>query len=298
MELRHLRYFVAVAEDLHFGRAADRLNMTQQPLSRQIRDLEKELGIELFYRTKRTIRLTEIGQLFLIEARKTLTQADLAVMTVQRASRGEIGHLTVGFTGSALNSMLPDIVGCFRNSYPQVELSLKELRTNEQVEALHNGKIQVGLLHPPIADETLIWETIHTENLLAVLPDTHPLAEISNAISIKQLAEEDFILFPRSIGPVLYDRIIATCQKAGFSPRIIQEVMPQQTILGLVSVGIGIGLLHASVKVLSRKGVIYKPLIEPTPQLELAVAWYRDSNNPILPSFVKIVREIAFNKPA
>lgn len=275
MELRHLRYFVAVAEELHFGRAAQRLHISQQPLSRQIRDLEAEMGVQLFHRTKRTVRLTEAGQVFLIEARKTIASAEQAVLLAQRMSRGEIGRFAVGFTGPALNSILPKIVRLFKERHPQVELVLERLQTNEQVEALASGHIQAGLLHPPLEEGMLILETIHRDNLVAVLPDTHPLAKAApEQISIKELANEPFILYPRQVGPVLYDRIISLCQQAGFSPRVVQEVIPQQTILGLVSAEIGVSLLHASAEAVAPAGVAIRELLEPTPELELAVAWH------------------------
>ena len=160
MELRHLRYFVAVAEELHFGRAAKRLCITQQPLSRQIKDLETELEAKLFYRTKRTVSLTEVGEIFLVEARKILQQTDYAVELVKQASQGKIGSITVGFTGSALNIVLPTAVRQLKKFYPQVKLTLKRLQTIEQVEALETGQIDLGLLHPPIENDTLILETI------------------------------------------------------------------------------------------------------------------------------------------
>lgn len=290
MELRHLRYFVAVAEELHFGRAAKRLCITQQPLSRQIKDLEEELGVELFYRTKRTVRLTEVGQIFLIETRKTLEQADYAVELVKQASQGKIGLITVGFTGSALNIVLPAAVRQFKKLYSQVDLTLKRMQTPEQVEALNNGQIDLGLLHPPINDEGLILETIYREQLVVALPDHHPLANVSKPVSLQQLANESFIIFPRHIGSVLYDRIINLCQQAGFSPNIVQEAIPQQTILGLVAAEIGVSLIHSSVRTLGRSGVVFKDLIEPTPILETAVAWNPNTTNLVLPSFIEITK--------
>ena len=296
MELRHLRYFVAVAEELHFGRAAKRLCLTQQPLSRQIKDLEEELGVELFYRTKRTVRLTEVGEIFLTETRKTLQQADRAVLIVKQASQGKIGRITVGFTGSALNIVLPNAVRQFKQLYPQIDLTLKRMQTPEQLLALDNGQIDLGLLHPPINDDGLILETIYREQLVVALPDNHSLAkDRSKPISLQQLAKESFILFPRHIGSVLYDRIINLCQQAGFNPKILQEAIPQQTILGLVAAGIGISLIYSSVKTLGRHGVVFRDLIETTPVLETAVVWNSHSTNPVLPSFVEIVRQISIH---
>lgn len=295
MELRHLRYFVAVAEELHFGRAAKRLCIAQQPLSRQIRNLEDELGVQLFHRTKRTVCLTEVGQIFLKEARKTLEQAELAVDLAKKASQGKIGSIAIGFTGSALNIVLPTVVREFKQLYPQVNVTLERLQTIEQVAALHSKKIHLGLLHPPIDDNILILETIYRENLVVALPDTHLLAkDISVPISLKQLENEPFILFPRHIGSVLYDEIISLCRQTGFSPNVIQEAIPQQTILGLVAAGIGISLIHSSARSVKRPGIVFRSLIEPTPQLNTAVAWNPDATNPVLPLFLDLIKGITF----
>lgn len=294
MELRHLRYFVAVAQELHFGRAAKGLQMAQQPLSRQIRDLEREIGVQLFYRTKRTVRLTEAGQVFLDEAQKTLQQSERAVLLAQQADRGEIGRLAIGFTGAALNSLLPKAVRSFKEQYPKIELRLERLSTNEQVEALIAGRIQVGLLHPPIENDAISLELLYKEKLIAFLPDSHSLAqETPDAISLKTLSKELFIFYPRHIGPTLYDRIINLCQQSGFSPHVVQEVFPQQTILGLVAAGIGISLLHSSARAIAPAGVVHKRLIEPTPALELAVAWHSETSHPIRESFLQVVRRIS-----
>ena len=293
MELRHLRYFVAVAEELHFGRAAKRLHITQQPLSRQIQNLENELGVELFFRTKRTVRLTEVGEIFLKEAKKILEQSEYAVHLIKQAKEGEIGRITVGFTGSALNVVLPTAVRQFKKLYPQVELTLKRMQTLEQVEALHAREIDLGLLHPPINDDRLMLEIIYRESLVVALPDTHSLAKDAfGSISLQQLANESFILFPRYIGSILYDQIINLFQQAGFSPNVVQEAIPQQTILGLVAAGIGISLIHSSTRIIGRPGVVFKDLIEPTPVLETAISWSPNTTNLVLPYFSKIVRHI------
>ena len=291
MELRHLRYFVAVAEELHFGRAAHRLQMSQQPLSRQIRNLEDELEVQLFHRTKRTIRLTEAGEAFLREAQKTLAQAKRAVVVAQRISRGEAGQLQVGFTGPILNSVLPTVVRQFKQKYPDIRLELKRLQTNEQVKALLDGELHVGLLHPPIDAAWLMQEVIYHEPLFAVLPDIHPLAkDAPKPISVRNFADEPFILFPRQVGPVLYDSIISFCQQAGFSPIVIQEAFPQQTLLGLVATGLGVSLIHASIQSIRQQGVVIRPLVEATPTLESAMAWRSDTTHPALPQFLDIVK--------
>jgi DNA-binding transcriptional LysR family regulator len=294
MELRHLRYFVAVAEELHFGRAANRLQITQQPLSQQIHNLETELGVQLLHRTKRTVRLTAAGTTFLEGARRILAQAAQTVHLAQSIARGELGELEIGFTGPALSSLLPAIVQQFRERYPGIHLRLNELRTPPQVEALLKGELHAGLLHPPIDSRILNLEVVYRERLALVLPTSHRLAQSDNTfISLKDLKEEPFILFPRQIGPVLYDRIISMFQKARFSPNIVQEVTPQQTILSLVSVGIGLALMQESLSRIGHSGVVFKPLKEQSPELELAIAWHPDTQHPVLESFLNIVREVA-----
>jgi DNA-binding transcriptional LysR family regulator len=297
MELRHLRYFVAVAEELHFGRAAQRLQMTQQPLSQQIANLETELGVQLLYRTKRTVRLTPAGETFLDGSRRILLQAAQTIHLTQAIARGELGELEIGFTGPALSSLLPTIVQQFRISHPNIQLRLNELRTPEQVAALMSGQLHIGFLHPPIDNKTLNLETIYRERLALVLPLSHPLAQSSNTcISLKELKQEPFILFPRHIGPVLYDRILSMFQKAGFSPNIVQEVIPQQTTLSLVAVGIGVALMQESLSHIGHSGVIFKPIKEQTPELELAIAWHPDTHHPVLESFLNTVRMVEKNR--
>lgn len=293
MELRHFRYFVAVAEELHFGRAAERLHMAQQPLSRQIRHLESELDVLLFQRTKRTIRLTEAGKAFWEEAQKTLRQAEQAIAVAQRVDRGEAGSLQIGFTGPILNSVLPTIVRQFKARYPDIQLELNRLSTMEQIDALLNRNIQVGLLHPPIDAPSLAQEVIYREPLIVALPEGHPLSkDVSQSVSVEALANEPFILFPRQVGPALYDAIIGFCQQSGFSPTVVQEAFPQQTILGLVASGLGISLIHASVECVQQRGVVTRPLEETTPQLESAIVWSPGMPHPALFKLLEVTREI------
>ena len=293
MELRHLRYFLTVAEELHFGRAALRVHMAQLPLSRQIRTLEDELGVELFYRTKRTIRLTEAGKVFLQETRKTLAQADHAVTVTKRVAQGVAGRLTIGFTGPILNNILPTVVREFKQRCPDIHLDLNRLQTNDQVKALLTEEIHVGFLHPPIDEPLLTQEVIYQEPMVAVFPDIHPLAnESPTPISIQCLADESFILFPRPVGPVLYDSIIGLCQQSGFSPKIVQEAFPQQTILGLVAAGLGVSFIHASIQQIQHQGVVSRPLVETAPTLESAIVWRSDRGHPALPHLLDIIKKL------
>ena len=288
MELRHLKYFVAVAEELHFGRAAAKVQITQPVISDQIRRLEQELGVKLFFRTKRTVKLTEPGKIFFIEAKQILARVEKAVSAVQKADRGELGSLTIGYTGPALYSVLPKIIRTFRDRYPQVELVFKEICTNDQVKALNSGDIDVGFLHPPIKGD-FEFILIMTESMILALPEDHPLTTFTQ-VPISKLSNQPFILFPRQEGPYLYSRILSICQQAGFSPQVVQEVTPQPTIIGLVAAGIGVSFVSSSLQSINRPGVVYRELDVLTPELELVAAWKIEKVSPVLQKFLTVVR--------
>ncbi|MBD2463206.1 LysR family transcriptional regulator [Oscillatoria sp. FACHB-1407] len=290
MELRHLRYFVAVAEELHFNRAAERLHIAQPPLSQQIKQLETELGVELFYRrTKRQVQLTEAGQVLLQAAYRILAQIEQAMSDTQRAGKGETGTLTIGFTSTVVYDVLPAILSQYREQFPNVNLVLQELTTTQQEEALQNHQIEVGFCHPPLKEDSLQLESILQEPLVVALPETHPLAS-KTTIPVSSLAHESFILFPRHLGPGLYDQIVSFCQQSNFNPKVTQEAVQMQTIIGLVSAKMGIALVPASLQNLQRTGVVYKPLQGETPQVEVAIAWRAEIVSPVLHEFLKVVR--------
>jgi DNA-binding transcriptional LysR family regulator len=291
MELRHLRYFVAVAEELHFGRAAARLHMTQQPLSQQIHQLETELGVLLFHRTKRQVQLTEPGKVFLEEARQILLKADQAVKIVRQIAQGESGLLKVGFSGFATYSILPKVLRVFRNHFPRVELELEEMTTTAQVKALQEHQIHLGLMIPPVPDATLSLEVILREPLVVILPETHSLAS-QPELTLLELAHESFILVSRQLEPGYYDQCISLFQQAGFSPKVIQKASQKQTILGLVSAGMGVSLAPASIRNIHRAGVVYNTLNIPISEVALAAVWRQDEASPILQTFLKVIREI------
>jgi len=245
MELRQLQYFLAVAEELNFIRAAERLQMAQPPLSRQIRALEQELGVELFRRTKRRVELTEAGEAFLAEARQILAQVELGVRVAQRAGRGEIGRLVVGFEGSSTYDVIPISLKSYRERFPEVDLVVYAMTTEEQIQALLEGRINIGFVVSPLSDRRLTVEIILRESLVLAIPENHPLATLSS-VRVRDLEGEPFIMFQRHRGCGLYDQVIAVCQRAGFSPRVIQEADEMQVILGFVAAGLGITLLSAS----------------------------------------------------
>lgn len=289
MELRQLQYFLAVAEELNFGRAAERLQISQPPLSRQIRQLEQELGVELFYRTKRKVELTVAGTAFLPEARQVLTQADNAVRVAQRADRGEVGRLVVGFEASSTYDVIPASLKRYRERFPEVELVVYGMTTEEQFEALLKEHIDVGFMVSPINNEKLIIEPLLYEPLVVALPEQHPLTAHSQ-LQIQDLEHEAFITFQRDRGCGLYDRIIAACQQANFSPRIVQEADEMQVILGFVAAGMGITLLSASVEHFQRPNIVYRRL-RSSPQVDLSLGWRRHHAAAVLQTFIQVVRE-------
>jgi DNA-binding transcriptional LysR family regulator len=293
MELRHLRYFLAVAEELHFGRAASRVHIAQPPLSQQIRKLEQELGVDLFSRTKRRVALTPAGQAFLEEARLVLAQAERAVRTARRAGRGEIGQLAIGFVPSADLDVLPRVLRAWRARYPHVEIELHSLLPAAQVEALRDGRIHVGFVRVPVDDGGLVVESIQREPLLAVLPRGHRLAR-AQRVRLADLAPDTMILFPRRDSPGYYDVFISACRRAGFTPRVMHPGSMQAN-LALVSAGLGVTLMPSSIRSLRRSGVVYRPLAPPVPHVEMAVAYRRDERSAVLPVFFQVLREVVRN---
>lgn len=265
MELRHLRYFIAVAEELHFGRAAERLGISQPPLSQQIQALEEEIGARLFERTNRRVELTDAGRLFLDESRQVLAQVDKAVLLARRAHLGELGELKIGFTSSApFTSTIPSSIHAFRKAYPDVHLDLQEMSSRQVLKALLEESLQVGVIRPLALPDAVHWVELFREPLVAVLRADHPLAAGSeDGLAIAALAEEPFVFFPRSYGTGLYDQVIALTRQAGFSPRIAQEASEAMTIIGLVSAGLGVSILPASFRRTRVDGVVYRTLSDP-----------------------------------
>lgn len=293
MELRHLRYFVTVAEELHFGRAARRLHISQPPLSMQIRSLEEELGVTLLNRNQRHVALTHAGNAFLGEARHILARLDQAVLMTRRAGRGEIGELAVGFISVADYNVLPIVLREFRARYPLVNLTLRESTSDAQLQDLVAGRIDVGFLLPPVAHPSLSSAPILREPLIAALPDRHPLARKRGKLALAKLKDAPFILFPRTMAPGMYDDILSFCRSAGFSPRVEQEAVQMQTIVSLVSAELGVALIPASLTNLQRTGVTYKAIREPGPLTEVHLAWRNGEETPTLRVFVDLALQAA-----
>lgn len=285
-----MRYFVAVAEELSFSRAAKRLHMAQPPLSNQIKRFEEDLGVLLFERTSRGVRMTEAGELLLEEARRIFVQVDQTVSVVRRVGHGEVGRLTLGFVPSASNELLPPILRAFVERFPEVELFLREMRPDLIVRRLHDGQIDAGFLYLPLEDPALHVECVSREPLVLALPEVHPLAP-EPRVELQSLADEPFVLPALYRMPGLYGQVTEACRQAGFVPNAVQkDVWLMQTILGLVAGGIGVALVPASLQNLHRKGVVYKIVHGLSASVELGVVWHRDEPGVILKSFLKVAR--------
>lgn len=292
MELRHLRYFVAVAEELHFGRAAQRLNMAQPPLSQQIRSLETELGVQLFLRTSRTVSLTPEGRFFLEHAQTVIAHAHRAFESMQAAGRGEAGRLSIGFVTSSVYALVPSALREFHRRLPAVEIRCFEMLPQRQIEALKRREIDVGFSRSAPTDEVLAVETLSREPLVLAMPSEHPLAK-ERKLRLRALAAEPFILFPRSAGPAFYDAIMSTCRRAGFAPRLGQEPGEWQTVLALVAAGLGVALVPDSLKNWQRPGVVYRELLGQTAEVELNLLWRKQGATPVIEKFLHVAREVA-----
>ncbi|MDI9570507.1 MAG: LysR family transcriptional regulator [Pseudomonadota bacterium] len=297
MELRHLQYFVAVAEELHFGRAARRLNISQPPLSQQIRLLEEEIGVRLLNRTKRRVEITPAGAAFLAEARRILVASEEAVRQALRADKGEIGSLAVGFIGSANYSVLPPVIREFRRRFQEVELSLTEMNTSNQIEALRAGRIQVGFLRPPpgSAEGELAMLPVYREPLVVAMSRNHPLQGMEET-PLRLLAKESFIMIPRQRGPGYFDHLIALCQREGFSPHIVLEASQFHTIVGLVATELGIAVVPASMRRSRFEGVVFRTVAGGAETI-LHAAWMRDHDSLVLRNFIAVADEVSKSLP-
>jgi DNA-binding transcriptional LysR family regulator len=283
VELRHLRYFVAVAEELHFRRAAERLHVSQPPLSQQIRALERELGVTLFERNRRRVELTAPGRALLTEARAVLAAVDHAVDLTQRVARGEAGALAVGFVGSAMYGALPDVLRDFRAARPGVELKLRELPTGAALEALAEERIDVGVVRPAQVDEGIAIDVVRREAVVVALPAAHALTR-RRRLTLRDLGGEPMVVLSRREAPGLRGALDAL----GEPPGDVQEVSEIRTVLGLVSAGLGLSLVPESVSTGERAGVVFRPIEGRAPTVDLALAWRRDDTSPALAAFLEV----------
>ncbi len=291
IEIRHLRYFVAVAEELHFGRAALRLHIAQPPLSQQIRRLEEMLGHALLLRTSREVRLTAVGEELLERARYTLKKIEADVAAAQRIGRGEAGALTVGFIGSGMLTALPKMLERYRKRYPQVDLRLRELYTAGLVDALLNGTVDIGFMRDAGEIEGLSVEVLLTEPFVVVLPRKHPLAQ-QKTVAVKSLQHESFVLFARSYGGIAWKKTVDVCEAHGFTPRVVQEAPHWLTIMSLVGAGLGVTIAPACVERLSVPDTVCRKLRPQSQSTHLELAYRTNEVRPITKAFSELARRV------
>lgn len=293
MELRHFRYVVAVADTLHFGRAAERLHISQPPLSQQIRQLEDELGVRLFDRTQRRVQLTAAGELFVQEARLVLTQVDHAGKVGERIRQGEEGQLFIGVAGPADADYFVDIMRTFAKRHPQVRVIIRNMSTAEQVRAIQEKRLHAGFVTPPIDDPDVTFETVLHEPIVLAVPRGHALA-LRARVPVTALANESLILFSRAMGPGFFDAIASACRSAGFSLRARHEVDNLHSAYGLVAAGLGVSFVPAGLQGEPPKSVVLRPLAPALPHIdcELALAYRRDLPCDLVRLFTEVVRDV------
>ncbi|WP_214404887.1 LysR family transcriptional regulator [Pseudonocardia lacus] len=291
MRFRRLRYFVAVAEELSFTRAAARLHMAQPPLSQQIALLEKELGAVLFDRSQRAIRLTAAGAALLPEARRLLADLDDTARMVRRVGEGATGRLTIGFVPSAVNGVLPDLLRRFRERHPGVELGLREMAPDPLLRAVGERRVDLGVLYLPVADATLSRRRLADERLLLALPEGHPAA-LADEVDLPDVRDEPFILPEQHDLPSVHAAVTATFADAGVAPRVAQRgVWLVQTVLGLVAAGAGLAVVPSSAGTLRRRGVVLRPIRGAHRTVELAALWRPDHGSAPLKGLLAVLAE-------
>ena len=292
LESRPLRYFVAVAEELHFGRAAERLHISQPPLSQQIRQLERQLGVQLFERTQRSVKITAAGDVLLAQARAILAKLDIAVELVHAAARGEAGLLRLGYTAASAYSLVPAIMRAYKQRYPGVEVALHELLSNEQLVELSERRLDVGLVRPFAARPDLTSEKLVEEHLVLALPAHHPLTAYQT-VDIHQLEGLAQIGFTATAARYFHDLIEALMLKAGVTPLIVQRATQSHTIISLVSAGLGVAVVPAASACVHREGVVYRPLCaDNASKAETLLCWQPGNINPLLHNFLAMAREV------
>ncbi|WP_406422863.1 LysR family transcriptional regulator [Streptomyces sp. NBC_00873] len=291
MELRHLSAFVAVAEELHFGRAAKRLQMAQPPLSQQIRRLEKELGVQLFERNTRSVRLTSAGESFLQPARTVLDDLDTAVRAAKAAGRGEYGRVSIGFAGASSHETLPLLTRAVRAAHPALELVMKgQTYANVALDRVADGSLDLGFIRLPVTQPGVAYRVIDEEELVCALPSDHRLAQL-DTVPIGVLAEEPFVSFPANTGSTVRDAMVGACEAAGFNPRVVQEAPDSYTILALVAAGVGVTLTVTSVQHIQQNGLVYRPLSGPPIRLRAALAWRADNPSAALRAVLAVAED-------
>lgn len=292
MELRHLRYFLAVAEERNFTRAAEKLHIAQSPLSQQIRQLEQQVGVELFTRTTRSVALTYAGEVFYEQTRALIGDVDAAVDAARKAARGEYGALCVGFTGSATYELLPPLVRAYADRFPEVTLEVhSDMVTPRQTEQLLDGRLSVGVLRPPVTAPGIAVEIIRQEPVVAILASRHP-ATVRRELDLADLRDDWFISYPDNPPSTMYSIMLSACETAGFTPRIRQVVADSAALVALVAADMGVALVPASLRHLRVGGATFRPLRSPRITTALALAYREADVSPLVRRFLETARTV------
>ncbi|MEU8674615.1 LysR family transcriptional regulator [Streptomyces sp. NPDC048560] len=291
MELRHLTAFVAVAEELHFSRAAKRLQMAQPPLSQQIRQLEKQLGVQLFVRNTRSVRLTSAGESFLGPVRTVLDDLDTAVRAAKAAGRGEYGRVTIGFAGASSHETLPRLTRAVRAAHPGLELVMTgQTYANVALSRVADGSLDLGFVRLPVTRPGVSYRVIDEEELICALPSDHRLAQL-DSVPLAVLADEPFVSFPANTGSTVRDAMTEACEASGFTPRVVQEAPDSYTIMALVAAGVGVTLTVTSCMHIQQNGLVYRPLAGPPIRRQAALAWRQDNPSAALRAVLAVAEE-------
>jgi len=296
VELRHLRYFVAVAEELHFGRAANRLHLAQPPLSQQIRKLEEIVGYALFTRTSRAVKLTSAGEIFLERARRTLRKVQEDLEEARSIGRGEVGFLRVGFIGSSMLTALPGMLGRYRHQYPKVNLQLSEFHTSGIIQQLIDGAMDVGVMRDSGPTDGLVVEPLFSESFVWVVPRRHPLAKYKT-LNGADLRDEPFVMPPVIASRRAYHKLVSLCEECGFSPQVVQVAPQWLTILRLVGVGIGVSVAPACVQRIATPDVTFRSVRGTRTRSDIELAYRTGEERAIVKTFCDVARSLLSSKP-
>lgn len=291
MELRHLKYFHTVASHLHFNNAAKELKISQPPLSKQIKQLEEELDVQLLYRTNRKVELTEAGVYFENSCKFILNLIEKEIETTKRIYEGELGEVVLAFSGSVVHDLLPLIIKETKSKYPDIKLLVEQHTSSEQIKGLLNGNINVGMLVPPVNEQKLNILPIVEEGFVAVVPISHHLSDIKRELDVKELANENFIMTPEQSGKGYFDSVISLCKSEGFYPKIVQNAQEQQTIISLVAAELGVAVVPESSTRITNKAVSFIP-IKQNHKKTTALAWHKESTSPGVRLFIKHIRDL------
>lgn len=292
IETRLLRSFVCLADELHFSKAADRLNIAQPALSRQIKLLEERLGVLLFRRTQRTVSLTPAGKIYQARCHRLLSELEEAGEEARRVAAGQEGRLVVSFLHSSTYGIMPHLLRTYRAAYPRVVLELYEMTIAEQITALRHGEVDVGVLRPPVADEAIETRLLGEQRFVVALPQAHPLASEAS-LTLHALRNDPFIFFAQRHSPLFYSRVVSMCEAAGFVPSVAQHATQIHTMVGLVSAGMGVAILPEVAKNLTLSNVVFAEIQDSPPTVQMCLGWRSENVSPILAAFIDQAMNVA-----